>query len=137
MSVPSENNPSETPQSETAASVEGVNATGVIATEWLAMPDLVDVLDESVGRVRRLIDEHYLVGSRRSGVFAVPSVFVVDGHPLPALRGTIIVLQDAGFSDDEVIDWLLTFEETLDRSPIDALLAGHKSSVRRIARTLA
>ncbi|WP_374205480.1 Rv2175c family DNA-binding protein [Microbacterium sp. C5A9] len=110
---------------------------GVTPTEWLTMPDLVEVLDEPLGRVRRLIDEHYLVGSRRSGVFAVPSVFIVDGHPLPSLRGTIIVLQDAGFSDDEVVDWLLADEETLGRSPIAALLAGHKSAVRRLARTLA
>ncbi|WP_434332342.1 Rv2175c family DNA-binding protein [Microbacterium sp. CGR1] len=110
---------------------------GVTATEWLTMPDLVEVLDEALGRVRRLIDEHYLIGSRRSGVFAVPSVFIVDGQPLSSLRGTIIVLQDAGFSDDEVIDWLLAPEEELGRSPIDALLAGHKSAVRRVARTLA
>lgn len=106
-------------------------------TDWLTMPDLVEALDESLGRVRRLIDEHYLIGSRRSGVFAVPSVFLVDGHPLSSLRGTIIVLQDAGFTDDEVIDWLLAFDDSLERSPIDALLAGHKSAVRRLARTLA
>lgn len=132
MSVPSESKSSETPQSETQGSENSVTAT-----EWLAMPDLVDVLDESLGRVRRLIDEHYLIGSRRSGVFAVPSVFIVDGHPLSSLRGTIIVLQDAGFTDDEVIDWLLASDEELGRSPIDALLAGHKSAVRRVARTLA
>lgn len=107
------------------------------AVEWLTMPDLVEVLDEPLGRVRRLIDEHYLVGSRRNGTFAVPSVFIVDGHPLSSLRGTVIVLQDAGFTDDELIDWLLAEEESLGRSPIDALLAGHKSSVRRLARTLA
>ncbi|MFB4352250.1 Rv2175c family DNA-binding protein [Microbacterium sp. LS_15] len=101
------------------------------------MPDLVEVLGEPLGRVRRLIDEHYLVGSRRSGVFAVPSVFIVDGHPLSSLRGTVIALQDAGFTDDEVVDWLLADEETLGRSPIAALLAGHKSEVRRVARTLA
>ncbi|MFB4351033.1 Rv2175c family DNA-binding protein [Microbacterium sp. LWO14-1.2] len=101
------------------------------------MPDLVEVLGEPLGRVRRLIDEHYLIGSRRSGVFAVPSVFIVDGHPLSSLRGTVIALQDAGFTDDEVVDWLLADEETLGRSPIAALLAGHKSEVRRIARTLA
>ncbi|PCE14287.1 transcriptional regulator [Microbacterium sp. SZ1] len=101
------------------------------------MPDLVEVLGEPLGRVRRLIDEHYLIGSRRSGVFAVPSVFIVDGHPLSSLRGTVIALQDAGFTDDEVVDWLLADEETLGRAPIAALLAGHKSEVRRIARTLA
>ncbi|MFJ4225848.1 Rv2175c family DNA-binding protein [Microbacterium sp. NPDC089695] len=101
------------------------------------MPDLVEVLDEPLGRIRRLIDEHYLIGSRRSGVFAVPAVFIVDGHPLSSLRGTVIALQDAGFSDDEVVDWLLADDDTLGRSPIAALLAGHKSEVRRIARTLA
>lgn len=131
MSVPSENHaasensaPSETTESATP-------------TDWLTMPDLVEALDEPLGRVRRLIDEHYLIGSRRSGVFAVPSVFLVDGHPLSSLRGTIIVLQDAGFTDDEVIDWLLAFDDSLERSPIDALLTGHKSAVRRLARTLA
>lgn len=136
MSVSSESNPSATPQSEDA-SENAVSTSGVTATEWLTMPDLVDILDETLGRVRRLIDEHYLIGSRRSGVFAVPSVFIVDNHPLSSLRGTIIVLQDAGFTDDEVIDWLLAPDEELGRSPIDALLAGHKSAVRRVARTLA
>ena len=64
-------------------------------------------------------------------------MFIVDDHPLSSLRGTIIVLQDAGFTDDEVIDWLLAPDDELGRSPIDALLAGHKSAVRRVARTLA
>lgn len=105
--------------------------------EWLTLPDLVEVLHEPLGRVRRLLDEHHLVASRRNGPLAVPSVFVVDGRPLSSLRGTVIVLKDAGFSDDEVIDWLLADEETLGRTPIDALRAGHKSEVRRIARTLA
>ncbi|BDZ37888.1 Rv2175c family DNA-binding protein [Microbacterium suwonense] len=106
-------------------------------TDWLTIPDLVDVLDETPSRVRRLLDERYLVGSRRSGVFAVPAVFIVDGRPLSSLRGTVIVLQDAGFTDDEVIDWLLSEEDSLGRTPIAALLAGHKSAVRRVARTLA
>ena len=124
-------------QSENHTSDNDLAQEGTAPTEWLTMPDLVEALGEPLGRVRRLIDEHYLIGSRRSGVFAVPSVFIVDGHPLSSLRGTIIVLQDAGFSDDEVVDWLLAEEETLGRSPIASLLAGHKSEVRRLARTLA
>ena len=106
-------------------------------TDWLTLPELVEVLGEPLGRVRRLLDESYLVGSRRDGVLKVPAVFVVDGHPLSSLRGTAIVLHDAGFSDDAVIDWLLTPEETIGAAPIEALLAGRKSEVRRVARTLA
>jgi len=107
------------------------------AIEWLTLPDLVEILDETLGRVRRLLDDHYLIGSRRSGSLAVPAAFIVDGSPLSSLRGTVIVLKDAGFTDDEVIDWLFEEEESLGRSPLAALLDGHKSAVRRIARTLA
>ncbi|MBT9606020.1 MULTISPECIES: Rv2175c family DNA-binding protein [unclassified Microbacterium] len=107
------------------------------ATDWLTLPDLVDVLGETLGRVRRLLDDGYLVGSRRDGVLRVPAVFIVDGRPLPSLRGTIIVLHDAGFDPDETIDWLLTPEETIGVAPIEALLAGRKSEVRRVAATLA
>ncbi|MFD5225848.1 Rv2175c family DNA-binding protein [Microbacterium sp. NPDC058342] len=104
---------------------------------WLTLPELAESLGETTGRVRRLIDEHYLIGSRRNGPLAVPAVFIVDGRPLASLRGTVIALQDAGFDDDEVIDWLLAEEESLGRTPIAALLEGHKSEVRRVARALA
>lgn len=106
-------------------------------TDWLTIPDLVEILDEPLGRVRRLIDEHYLVGSRRDGVLKIPAVFLVDSRPLPSLRGTIIVLHDAGFDSDETIDWLLTPEESIGVAPIEALRAGRKSEVRRVAATLA
>ena len=111
-------------------------ASEATAVEWLTTPDLVEILEEPLGRVRRLLAEQYLVGSTRAGTFAVPSVFIVDGRPLSSLRGTIIVLADAGLSDDEIIDWLLADNEELGRTPMAALLDGHKSSVRRVARTL-
>ncbi|GAA2536977.1 hypothetical protein GCM10009860_16890 [Microbacterium mitrae] len=111
-------------------------STSPVETDWLAIPDLVEILGESVGRVRRLIDENFLIGSRRHGALKVPSVFIVDGEPLSSLRGTIIVLKDLGFSDDETIDWLLNVEPLMGQAPIASLRAGRKSEVRRIARTL-
>ncbi|MGZ0711059.1 Rv2175c family DNA-binding protein (plasmid) [Coraliomargarita sp. W4R53] len=108
-----------------------------IATEWLTIPALVEATGESLGRVKRYLDESNLVGMRRNDIFVVPAVFLVGGHPLPSLRGTIIVLQDAGFSDEEVIEWMLSPEDSMGRSPIEALTAGHKAEVRRVARALA
>ncbi len=108
-----------------------------MTTQWLTMRELVEALGESQGRIRRLLAEHYLVATRRTGVLTVPAVFIAEGRPLSSLRGTVIALQDAGFDDDELIDWLLAPEESLGRAPIEALLAGHKSEVRRVARTLA
>lgn len=106
-------------------------------TEWLTVPELSEVLGEPAGRVRRLLAEHYLVGTRRKGPLTVPAIFIVEGRPLGSLRGTVIALHDAGFDDDEIIDWLLAPDETLGRAPIAALLDGHKSEVRSVARALA
>ncbi|GAA1987502.1 Rv2175c family DNA-binding protein [Microbacterium pumilum] len=108
-----------------------------IQTDWLSLPELVEVLDEPLGRVRRLLDESQLVATRRDGALKVPAVFIVDGHPLSSLRGTIFVLHDAGFTDDEVIDWLLEPDDSIGIPPIEALRAGRKSEVRRVAQSLA
>lgn len=113
------------------------DGTPRIETEWLTLPELVEVLDEPLGRVRRFLDERQLIGSRRDGVLKVPAVFLVDGHPLASLRGTVFVLQDAGFSDDEAIDWLLENEDSIGTPPVEALRAGRKSEVRRVAQALA
>ncbi|MFG6401056.1 MULTISPECIES: Rv2175c family DNA-binding protein [unclassified Microbacterium] len=106
-------------------------------TTWLTLPDLAEVLGEPLGRVRRLLDDHYLIGSRREGPVKVPEVFLLDGEPLTSLRGTIIVLLDAGFTDDEAIDWLLNTDDIIGMPPIEALRAGRKSEVRRVAQALA
>ena len=112
------------------------DATPRIETDWLTLADLTEVLGEPLGRVRRLLDESQLVGSRRDGVLKVPAVFIQDGQPIGSLRGTVFVLHDAGFTDDEAIDWLLTSEESIGIPPIEALRAGRKSEVRRVAQSL-
>ena len=63
-------------------------------------------------------------------------MFIIDGEPIGSLRGTLFVLHDAGFTDDEAIDWLLTSEESIGIAPIEALRAGRKSEVRRVAQAL-
>lgn len=105
-------------------------------SDWLTVPEIAAAIDEPVGRVRRLLEEQHLIVSRRYGAPAMPALFLFEGQPLGSLRGTIIALHDVGFDADETIDWLLAEEDSLGRSPIDALRAGHKSAVRRLARTL-
>ena len=108
-----------------------------IQTDWLSLPELVEEIGEPLGRVRRMLDEFQIIGSRRDGAIRVPAVFLLDGHPIPSLRGTIFVLHDAGFTDDEAIDWLLSDEDSIGMPPIEALRAGRKSEVRRVAQGLA
>jgi len=107
------------------------------ARQWLTIPDLVDILGIGVGRVRRLIEDRHLAAVRIDGVLKVPADFIRDGEPLRELRGTLILLADDGFSNDEAVQWLLQPEEMLGIAPIDALRAGRKAEVRRVAQALA
>jgi hypothetical protein len=103
---------------------------------WLTIPELVELLGLPQGKVRRLIDDRLLLASRVDGVLKVPADFIVDGEPLGDLRGTIVVLGDAGFSDEEAMHWLLTEEDSLGVAPVAALRAGRKAEVRRVAQAL-
>lgn len=105
-------------------------------TRWLTIPDLADSLGLGVSKVRRLIEEKSLLAAKRDGVWKVPEVFIRDGEPLSELRGTVLVLHDSGFSDDEALNWLLSPEISIGLAPIDALRAGRKAEVRRVAQAL-
>lgn len=104
---------------------------------WLTVPDLAERLSLTPSRVRRLIEDRSLLAVRRDGVLVVPEVFLDEEGPLPELRGTAIVLADNGYSDDEAMHWLLEEEDSLAAAPIDALRAGRKAEVRRVAQALA
>jgi hypothetical protein len=104
---------------------------------WLTVPDLVEMLGLGVSKIRRLLEDRALLARRIDGVWYVPDLFLRDNAPLPELRGTLVVLHDSGFTDEESMDWLLGHDETLGTSPIEALRAGRKAEVRRVAQALA
>lgn len=105
--------------------------------DWLTIPDLAEILDLKLSRVRRLIEDHELLAVRRDGVLVVPAGFLRDGEPLTGLRGTIILLSDAGFTDEETLTWLTEVDDSMGGTPLDSLRAGRKSEVRRVAQALA
>lgn len=105
--------------------------------QWLTLSDLADALGVTQSRIRKLIEERQLLAVKRDGVLSVPADFLRDNEPLSELRGTLFVLADAGFSDDDAMRWLLEEEESLLAAPIDALRAGRKAEVRRVAQALA
>ncbi len=104
--------------------------------QWLTIPDLTEMLGLKVSQVRRLIEDRALLASRVDGIWKVPAAFIVDGEPLTELKGTLIVLADSGFSDEEAMRWLLNPDDSLGVSPIAALTAGRKAEVRRVAQAL-
>ncbi|MGB3414331.1 MAG: Rv2175c family DNA-binding protein [Microbacteriaceae bacterium] len=106
-------------------------------TEWLTVPDLTEILNLSPGRIRRLFEEKQLLAVRIENVLKVPALFLKDDLPLEKLAGTITLLFDSGYSNDEVVQWLLEPNELLGNTPIESLRAGRKSEVRRVAQSLA
>ncbi|WP_420886632.1 Rv2175c family DNA-binding protein [Brachybacterium muris] len=117
----------------------GVNELDDLIPSWLTLPDVARVLDVEVSRVRRLIDEGELVAVRRGDpvVRSVPADLLLDGDIAPHLGGTITVLRDGGFEDEELLRWLFTEDETLPGRPIDHLRRGQRGEVRRRAQALA
>ncbi len=104
---------------------------------WLTVPEVAEILDIPVGRVRRLLEEHHLIGIKRDGILSIPSEIISEGETLPSLPGTIVVLLDAGLEYQAAFEWLYTFNESLPGTPMEFLLKGHKSAVRRLAMLLA
>jgi hypothetical protein len=107
------------------------------ADEWLSVPDVAELLGTTASRVRRLVEDRVLAGSRRDGVFRIPRVLLPGDEPLRDLPGTLTVLYDGGFSDEAALEWLLAPHEGMGMTPVEALAAGRKTEVRRLAQALA
>lgn len=106
--------------------------------DWITIPDIAEALDLKVTRVHTLISERQLLAVRDvGGVRRVPALFMREDRVLESLKGTLVVLADSGFSDEEAIAWLYTADESLPGRPIDALHDGRKTEVRRRAQALA
>lgn len=106
-------------------------------TEWITVPDAAELLNVPLGKVHRLIEDNELFVIRIDGVKKMPAEIIVDGEPLASLKGTLSVLIDAGFSLEGAIDWLYEPDETLPGTPMQALVEGRKTEIRRRAQALA
>ena len=110
-------------------------------TDWMSVPECAEALGLPLSRVRELIKDRHLVATRRGENNAVylPAGQIVDGDEGPrvlaTVRGTVLVLADAGMRDDDIIAWLTSDHDELDGTPLDALRAGQRAHVRRLAQT--
>jgi hypothetical protein len=117
-----------------------VNELDALVTDWLTLPDVADRLGTDVGKVRRMVQEGQLVAVRRGerNILSVPALLLGPEGLMPELPGTVSVLADAGYNEQEALRWLFTPDDSLvGGSPIGALHAGHKTEVRRRAQALA
>ena len=106
-------------------------------SSWLTLKDAASQLGISSGKLHRLIEQHFLFAVKHEGELRIPAELIVDGEPLASLRGTLLVLLDAGLTIEQAAAWLYTPAVELSGTPIASLLQGHKAPVRRLAQSLA
>jgi len=105
--------------------------------QWLTVPDIGERMGIRLSDVRQMIEDRQVLGVRIGprNVLSVPSKFFNEEGPLPELPGTFTVLGDSRMTDAQILRWLFTPDDTLPvkGAPMDALLAGFKTEVRRRA----
>lgn len=101
---------------------------------YVAVPDLAIDLNVVVTKVHQLLRDRTLVAVRRDGVLQIPAEFVVGGEVVKGLTATITLLTDAGYDDQEIIDWLYTEDDSLPGAPITALRENRGREVHRRAQ---
>ena len=105
--------------------------------EWLTVPDIGERFGLRLSDVRQMIEDRHVLAVRVGprNVLSVPTRFFGEAGPLPELPGTFTVLGDGRMTDPQILRWLFTPDDSLPvpGAPIDALLAGFKTEVRRRA----
>lgn len=106
---------------------------------WLNLPEIAERLGVEVTRVRQLVKEGSLIAVRRgeNRVLQVPADFIGEGRVVKGLVGTLTLLRDDGFTDEEMLEWLFTPDPSLPGTPAQALRENRGTEVKRRAQALA
>ncbi len=110
-----------------------------LVSAWLTLPDIAEEFGVEVTRVRQLVKEGQLIAMRRgeNRALHVPAEFIKEGKVVKGLVGTLTLLRDDGFTDEEMLEWLFTADETLPGTPAQALRENRGTEVKRRAQALA
>ncbi|MGQ0625811.1 MAG: Rv2175c family DNA-binding protein [Sporichthyaceae bacterium] len=122
-----------------SAQSESDDAAEQNATAWLSVPEVGELLGLDVLKVRTLLKDRQLLARRRGqrAVLSIPADFIADGVIIKGLPGTLSVLRDSGFNDEDAMRWLFTGDESLPGTPVQALRENRGTEVRRRAQALA
>jgi excisionase family DNA binding protein len=106
---------------------------------WLSLREVADRLGVSPNKVRQMVRERQLAALRHEGAREpeVPAELLLDDAVVKGLPGTLVVLADSGFDEEESVRWLFTADDSLPGRPVDALRENRGTEVRRRAQALA
>lgn len=105
--------------------------------QWYSIPEIADLLGVRQRDVRAMIDDARLVARRQgeNNALAINGAQLVDDGDkivaLRALQGTLTLLYDSGFTNEEALSWLLRDNDEIGQPPLAALRDGNVHAVRR------
>jgi hypothetical protein len=106
--------------------------------DWLSLPEVADRLGLTLSRVRQLLRDRKLLAVRRpDGATAVPAAFLDGNQVVKGLAGTLTLLFDCGFDEQDAVRWLFTADDTLPGTPVQAMAEHRCREVNRRAQALA
>lgn len=125
--------------------VERVNSNDIplqalLAEEpMLTLPETADRLGVVVTRVDDLLGAKKLIAHVIDGKRHIPAALFRENEPSTGkfVPGVITLLSDGGYSDEEILRFLFTEDETLPGRPVDALHGHLAREVLRRAQAMA
>ncbi len=141
----SENTPEQAPERAPEQTTDTLGATradpplGELVTRWLDWKAAAEELGVSVSKVRQLIREHQLAAAvpAPGAGQQIPAELLAEGQVVKGVPGLLTLLSDGGWTDQEMLTWLFTRDDSLPGRPIDALRENRGSEVKRRAQALA
>ncbi|HEY9414222.1 MAG TPA: Rv2175c family DNA-binding protein [Pseudonocardia sp.] len=115
----------------------GVSGLLPADVEVLPVAAVAAQLSVPVSRVHQLVRNGHLLSFRRDGEVVVPAAFLDGTVVVKGLPGTVTVLRDGGFTDDDVLRWLFDQDDSLPGTPIEALRSNRGREVKRRAQAMA
>ncbi len=102
---------------------------------FVPVPEIATQLGLVVTKVHQMIRDGQLIAVRVQGALRIPAEFIADDAlVVKGLPATITLLRDGRYSDEEIINWLFTAEDTLPGTPIEALRQNRGREVHRRAQ---
>ena len=109
-----------------------------LITDWLTLPDLAERMNLPITKVRQLVKDRQLVAVKRGerNIVSVPAAFILGNEVLKGLPGTLTLLADNKYTDEEALRWMFTADDTLPGTPVQARHENRGTEVRRRAQAL-
>ncbi|MBO0856818.1 MAG: DNA-binding protein [Nocardia sp.] len=101
----------------------------------IPLPDVAEQLGMVVTRVHQMLRDHQIIAIRRGGVAGIPADFFDEtGAVVKPLTGLITVMRDSKYTNEEILRWMYTEDDSLPGRPVDAI---HGPLAREVVRRAA